>query len=187
MPAAATTTRDAILDQAVHLASTDGLEGLTIGRLATQMQMSKSGLFAHFGSKEELQLATVQEAAQRFIAEVIEPALDEPEGAARLRAYCERNLAHLERPAYRGGCFWGATAPEFDDRPGPVHDAVRGAVEAWLKELERQAAIAGVEAPDQLAFEVYSLVQGANVARRLLGDDSAFERARTAIERRLPR
>jgi AcrR family transcriptional regulator len=181
----ATTTRLAILEHAVDLASTEGLEGLTIGRLARELRMSKSGLFAHFGSKEELQLATIDAAAQRFYTEVIAPAQTQTEGAERLSAYCARYLDYLERKVFAGGCFWAAVATEFDDRPGAVRDAVRAGVLGWLGELERQAAIAHVEEPAELAFEVYSLGLGANACSRLLDDGGAFARARVTIERRL--
>src|SRR5690349_11342182 len=116
-------TRAAILARALDIASVDGLDGLTIGRLAAELEMSKSGLFAHFGSKQDLQLATIEAAAQRFRA-VIGPAFEMPEGVPRLRAMSELYLAHLEEGAYPGGCFWAATAAEFDDRPGPVRDAI---------------------------------------------------------------
>jgi AcrR family transcriptional regulator len=181
----ATTTRLAILEHAVDLASAEGLEGLTIGRLARELRMSKSGLFAHFGSKEELQLATIDAAAQRFYAEVIAPAQTETAGAERLWAYCGRYLDYLEREVFAGGCFWAAAATEFDDRPGAVRDAVRAGVLGWLGELERQAEIADVEEPAELAFEVYSLGLGANACSRLLEDTGAFVRARVTIERRL--
>src|SRR5438045_1680435 len=129
MPAATPTrTREAILERAMDLASVEGLEGLTIGRLAAELQMSKSGLFGHFGSKEELQLATVREAADRFAAEVVEPTLTEEEGSPRLHALCERYIGYLERNVFSGGCFFAAAAAEFDDRPGPVRDAVRTGV-----------------------------------------------------------
>jgi AcrR family transcriptional regulator len=186
MGAKATATRSAILERAVDLASSDGLEGLTIGRLAGDLDMSKSGLFAHFGSKEDLQLATLQAAAHRFLEAVIVPAQAADEGAARLRAYCERYIDHLEGSVFSGGCFWAAAAMEFDDRPGPVHDAVRDGVSAWLDELARQAELAGVEEPPQLAFEIYSVGLGANAASRLLRDPGAFARARVTIERLLP-
>jgi AcrR family transcriptional regulator len=182
----AATTRTAILEHAVDLASAEGLEGLTIGRLASDLQMSKSGLFAHFGSKEELQLATVDAAAQRFYVAVIGPAQTQTEGAARLWAYCERYLDYLEREVFAGGCFWAAAATEFDDRPGAVRDAVRAGVQGWLGELERQAVIANVEEAAELAFEAYSLGLGANACSRLLDDKRVFVRARAAIERRLP-
>lgn len=174
-------TRAAILDHAVDLASIEGLEGLTIGRLAAELRMSKSGLFAHFGSKRELQLATVAAAAERFRAAVIEPAMSVPDGAPRLRAMGERYLDHLD--LYAGGCFWGATSAEYDDRPGPVHDAIAGAMDAWLEELERQAAIAGVDEPERLAFELYAVVMGANSRYRLSGDRKVFDYARGALQR----
>jgi AcrR family transcriptional regulator len=182
-------TRAAILDRAVDLASAEGLEGLTIGRLAGELRMSKSGLFAHFGSKQELQLATIAAAAERFRADVIEPAMSAPDGALRLRAMGERYLAHLDSGSYSGGCFWGATSAEYDDRPGPVRDAIAGALDAWLAELERQAGIAGVEQPARFAFELYSVVMGANSRYRLSGDAKVFDYARQALrrlERELP-
>jgi AcrR family transcriptional regulator len=184
MPATATKgaqTRAAILDRAVDLASAEGLEGLTIGRLAAELRMSKSGLFGHFGSKQELQLATIEAAAERFRAAVIEPARDALDGAPRLRAMGERYLAYLD--LYSGGCFWGATSAEYDDRPGPVRDAIAAALDAWLAELERQARIAGVEQPDRFAFELYAVVMGANARYRLSGDRRVFEHAREALAR----
>jgi AcrR family transcriptional regulator len=180
-----TVTRTAILDRAVDLASIDGLEGVTIGRLASELEMSKSGLFAHFGSKEELQLATVDHAARRFAGDVVVPAQQFAEGRDRLSAYVSRYLASLENRTFEGGCFWAAAATEFDDRPGAVRDAVIAGLQSWLGELERQARIGGVERPDELAFEIYSLGLGANAYARLLGDPAAFSRARTGIERRI--
>jgi AcrR family transcriptional regulator len=174
-------TRAAILDRAVDLASVEGLGGLTIGRLAAELRMSKSGLFAHFGSKQELQLATVAAAGERFSAAVIEPALELPDGAPRLRAMAERYLDQLQD--YSGGCFFAATSVEYDDRPGPVRDAIAASLDAWLGELERQARIAGVESPKRFAFELYSLVIGANARYRLSGEDEVFAYAREAIDR----
>lgn len=174
-------TRAAILDRAVDLASAEGLEGLTIGRLASELRMSKSGLFAHFGSKQELQLATVAAAAERFRTAVIDPALDLPDGAPRLRAMAERYLDQLQD--YSGGCFFAATSVEYDDRPGPVRDAIAASLDAWLGELERQARIAGAENPRRFAFELYSLVMGANARYRLSGEDEVFAYAREAIDR----
>jgi AcrR family transcriptional regulator len=176
-------TRAAILDRALDLASAEGLEGLTIGRLAAELRMSKSGLFAHFGSKQELQLATVAAAGGRFRARVVEPSLATPEGAERLRALSERYLDQLRD--YAGGCFWAATSTEYDDRPGPVRDAIAAALDAWTGELARQAAIAGVERPQRFAFELYSLVMGANARYRLSGDEEVFEYAREALDRLL--
>jgi AcrR family transcriptional regulator len=180
-PSKGAQTRAAILDRAVDLASVEGLEGLTIGRLAAELRMSKSGLFAHFGSKQELQLATIAAAAERFRTAVIEPATSAPDGAPRLRAMGERYLGHLD--LYSGGCFWGATSAEYDDRPGPVRDAIAGALDAWMGELERQAGIAGVEHPERFAFELYAVVMGANARYRLSGDRQVFEYAREALGR----
>ncbi|HZA89102.1 MAG TPA: TetR/AcrR family transcriptional regulator [Solirubrobacterales bacterium] len=182
----AATTREAILRRAVDLASVEGLEGLTIGRLASELGMSKSGLFRHFGSKQELQLATVDAASERFIAEVVEPALKEDEGAPRLRALCDGYLDHLESAVFSGGCFWAETSSEFDSRPGPVRDKVRDAVQAWVDGLAQLARVAGVEDPDQLAFELHSVAQGANQRFQLFGDENAFARARATFERLLP-
>jgi AcrR family transcriptional regulator len=178
-------TRAAILDCAIDLASVEGLEGLTIGRLATELEMSKSGLFSHFGSKQELQLAVVAAAAEQFREAVIEPALESPEGARRLRAMATAYMARLEGGAYSGGCFWGATSAEYDDRPGPVRDAIATALDTWLAELERQARIGGAEEPAHLAFELYAVVMGANSRFRLSGDRAAFEYARQIVDRLL--
>jgi AcrR family transcriptional regulator len=174
-------TRAAILERAVDLASVEGLGGLTIGRLAAELKMSKSGLFAHFGSKQELQLATVEAAARRFRLAVIEPAQTAPDGAPRLRAMAERYLEHLD--LYSGGCFWGATSAEYDDRPGPVRDAIAGALDAWVAEIERNARIAGIADPERFAFEMYAVVMGANSRYRLSGDPRVLDYARATLKR----
>jgi AcrR family transcriptional regulator len=179
------TTRAAILDRAVDIASTDGLDGLTIGRLAGELGMSKSGLFAHFGSKQELQLATVEAAAARFGEAVIDPTREAADGAPRMRAMATAYLTHLDSGAYSGGCFWAATSAEYDDRPGPVRDAIAGSLDAWLGELERQARAAGVADPERLAFELYAVVMGANSRYRLSGDRRVFAYARQSVERLL--
>jgi AcrR family transcriptional regulator len=182
----ATGTREAILARAVEVASTDGLEGLTIGRLAGELGLSKSGLFGHFGSKEELQLAALREAERRFRREVVEPALGESAGAARLRALCESYLDHLERPAFPGGCFFTAAAAEFDGRPGRVRQAIGQAMAEWLGGLEQEARAAGVPDPRRLAFEVHSFALAANLRYQLLDDKQAFALARAALLERLP-
>jgi AcrR family transcriptional regulator len=174
-------TRAAILARGVDLASAEGLEALSIGRLAGELEMSKSGLFAHFGSKQELQLATVAAAGERFRAEVIEPALAVPPGAERLRALNERYLDHLS--LYSGGCFWAATSAEYDDRPGPVRDAIAAALDTWLAALAANAREAGVADPDRFAFEVYAVVMAANARYRLSGDERVFDYARDALAR----
>ena len=174
-------TRAAILDRAVDLASVEGLGGLTIGRLASDLEMSKSGLFRHFGSKQDLQLATVGAARDRFVAMVLAPASAAPDGAPRLRAMAEHYLDYLH--SFPGGCFWGATASEFDDRPGPVRDAIAASLDAWMAELVRQASAAGIGDPDRYAFELYAVVMAANARWRLTGDQGAFELARAALAR----
>ena len=179
--------REALLDRAVELASEEGLEGLTIGRLSSELGLSKSGLFGHFGSKEELQLSAVDAASAIFVREVIEPAQAEPEGAARLRAYCDRWVGYLERKVFSGGCFFAAASTEFDGRPGPVREKLRDNQNAWQGELAKQAKLAGADNPEQLVFEVYSLIQGANAHHQLFDDEGVFTRARRAMERLLPR
>jgi len=187
-------SRQAILEAAVHLASAEGLEGLTIGRLATETRMSKSGLFAHFGSKEELQLATVEAARSIFIKNVILPALTVEQGLPRLRKLCELWLDYANRKIFRGGCFFAAASAEFDSRPGPVRDRIAEIMKEWLGGLLRTV----VEAqqanqldnkvdPAQLVFEINALEMGANWAFQLHGDKQAFGRARLAIFERLRR
>jgi AcrR family transcriptional regulator len=187
-------TRQAILETAVDIASAEGLEGLTIGRLATALSMSKSGLFAHFGSKEDLQLATVEAARAVFIREVIGPAFKAENAMPRLWKLCEIWLGYVEGGVFRGGCFFAAAAAEFDSRPGPVRDRIADIMKEWLSTL-RRAVVAAQEAgqmdasvdPAQLAFEVNSLELGANWAFQLYGDRQAFARAREAILERLRR
>lgn len=185
-------TRQAILEAAVDLASVEGLEGLTIGRLATELSMSKSGLFAHFGSKEELQLATIETARAVFIREVIGPAFEAERGLPRLWKLCDIWLAYVEGGVFRGGCFFAAAAAEFDSRPGPVRDLIAGIMKTWLGMLQRAVAEAQAAgqldaeaAPVQLAFEFNALEMGANWAFQLHDDRQAFARARAAILARL--
>jgi AcrR family transcriptional regulator len=178
----------------VHIASAEGLEGLTIGRLASELSMSKSGLFAHFGSKEELQVATVEAARAIFIHEVIKPAFDSPEGLPRLWKLCDIWLSYVQSGVFRGGCFFAAVAAEFDSRPGPVRDRIAEIMTEWLTALRNgilEAQNAGhldknVDAT-QLAFEFNSLELGANWAYQLYDDPEAFARAREAIRERLSR
>jgi AcrR family transcriptional regulator len=174
-------TRAAILDRAVDLASVEGLDGLTIGRLASDLGMSKSGLFRHFGSKQDLQLATVAAAGERFVMMVIKPALVVPDGAPRLRAMADRYFDYIE--SFPGGCFWGATMSEYDDRPGPVRDAIAASMDAWMAELTRQSKAAGIADPERYAFELYAVVMAANARHRLSGDRRAFDLARAALAR----
>ncbi|HEX8412014.1 MAG TPA: TetR/AcrR family transcriptional regulator [Thermoanaerobaculia bacterium] len=185
-------TRQSILERAVDIASLEGLEGLTIGRLAQELEMSKSGLFAHFGSKEELQLATVEAASQRYIREIFTPALLQPRGFPRLMAICESWLSYIRRGVFPGGCFFAAASFEFDSRPGAVQDRVRGLMNDWIGALERAIVMAKDEGhirddvdPAQLAFELNALFFGANFSFYLRHDQQAIEKARQAVEARL--
>jgi AcrR family transcriptional regulator len=185
-------TRAAILDEAARLATLDGLEGLSIGQLARATGMSKSGLYAHFGSKLDLQLATIEVARQTFVVEVLRPTLRASKGIERLLAVCEAFLSHVERRVFPGGCFFSAAAADVGTRPGPVHDAIVAQRLDWLALLERlarEAAELGELEPSadpvQLAFELQALLVAANTSFILQGDAGAFERARIAIRERL--
>jgi AcrR family transcriptional regulator len=185
-------TRAGILERAVDLASLEGLEGLTIGRLADDLSMSKSGLFAHFGSKEDLQLSTIEAARERFVEEVVRPALKAPRGYPRLLALCHAWLGYVKREVFPGGCFFAAASFEFDGRPGTVRDAIARAMDAWLETLEKAIRMAKEEGhldpkidPAQLAFELNALFFGANFAWNLRHDPKAFAHAQKAIEQRL--
>lgn len=176
-------TRERILAHCVQIASSEGLSALTIGRLATDLGMSKSGLFGHFGSKEELQLATIKAGADIFTRAVVHPAFDQPQGEARLRALAENFVNYLEKEVFEGGCFWGSVAAEFDNRPGPVRDQIEASLGDWLRLLREQATQAGYKDPDQVAFELHAIWQGANSAYQLFGDAKTFDRARRSVER----
>jgi len=185
-------TRAAILDEAARLATVDGLEGLSIGALARATGMSKSGLYAHFGSKLDLQLATIEAARQTFVVEVLRPALRAPKGIERLLAACEAFLSHVERRVFPGGCFFSAAAVDVGTRPGPVHDAILAQRLDWLALLERLACeateLGELESnpdPVQLAFELQALLVAANTSFILQGDEGMFERALVAIRERL--
>ena len=184
-------TRGVILQKAVNIASLEGLEGLTIGTLATSLKISKSGLFAHFGSKEDLQCAVVQEAGRIFVETVIRPAF-EAHGLARLQALCENWLGYAEEKVFPGGCFFAAASLEFDDRPGKVRDLIVESLRRWLSTLEqavRDAQNAGEISKDvvprNLIFEIQALAMGANWASRLFHDEDAFRRIRRAILERI--
>jgi AcrR family transcriptional regulator len=170
----------------------EGIEGLSIARLATAVGLSKSGLFAHFRSKEELQLATIETADEIFRTEVIRPALEAPPGIARLRALCEEFLAHLERGVFPGGCFFASVAAEVDTHPGPVRDRALAIVAEWFGQLEtaaREAQAEGSVKPDedpaQIAFELDAHVLLANAQYVATGETSALDRARHATQRLL--
>jgi AcrR family transcriptional regulator len=188
----ATKTRSEILSIAVDVASAEGLEGISIGRLAAELKMSKTGIFAHFGSKEQLQLATVEAAKQIFMEQVVQPALQSPQGISRLKAMLESWLGYVERIVFRGGCFFAAASAEFDSRPGAVRDQIAALTKAWMVGLQEEIAFAQSKKeipafirPAQLAFELHAYVQEANWAFKLFNDKSAFLLARRAIADRI--
>ena len=176
----------------MHIASVEGLEGLTIGRLAAELNLSKSGLFAHFGSKEELQLATVDAARSIAIREVIGPALQAPAGLPRLWNLCDLWLSYVESGVFRGGCFFAAVAAEFDSRPGVVRDRIAEIMEEWLAAIRRAVVEAQDSGhidrkadPERMAFEINALELGANSLNQLHGYTQGFTHARDAILERL--
>jgi AcrR family transcriptional regulator len=185
-------SREAILKGASELATIEGLEGLSIGRLADHIGMSKSGLYAHFGSKEELQLATIDAAQEIFDREVVGPALEQPQGLAQVLAFSEGYLSYLERHVFPGGCFFASVAAEVDSRDGRVTDRLRdlmGGGMQWLAGLLREAQARGEVDPaadaDQLAFEIDALLHGANAGFTLYRSDEPLERARQGVRERL--
>jgi AcrR family transcriptional regulator len=185
-------SREAILREATRLVTIDGIEGLSIARLADAVGMSKSGLFAHFHSKEELQLATIEAADDIFRAEVIDPAHEAAPGLARVRALCEAFLTHLERGVFPGGCFFASVTAEIDTHPGPVRDAAMATVASWFAEVEAavkdaqdERALGSRESPDQIAFELNAFLLLANAQYVATADPSTLDRARRAINRAL--
>jgi len=185
-------TREAILASAVNIASVQGLQGLTVGTLAAQLRMSKSGLFAHFGSKEELQLATIELARQIFIDHVSRPAISAPRGMPRLWGLLDHWLALVEKRVFSGGCFFSAASFEFDSRRGVVRDRIAAIMSEWIDVLVRavqQAQDAGhirsSVNPTRLAFEIQGIALGGHWAYQLLDDKQAYSRARTTVLEKL--
>ena len=184
-------TRAAILDAALGMASHVGLEGLSIGALAEMMGMSKSGVFAHFGSREELQISVIREYHTRFEEEVFFPAIAEPRGLPRLRALFERWVRRVS-VELDSGCIYISGAVEFDDRPGPVRDALASMVRAWHAALERAIRLA-IDAgdlradtdPHQMLFEIHGLILALHHDARFLRNPGVLDRARRAFERLL--
>lgn len=182
-------TRTAILDHATGLASQVGLTGLTIGVLADELNLSKSGLFAHFQSKEALQIDVLEHAAQRFSETVVRPALREPRGAPRLRALFERWIAWERDVALPGGCIFVAATAELDDRPGPVRDRLVALQREWINVLATSLR-KGMESglfrsdadPDQFAQDMYGIMLALHFHRRLMRDAGAEARARRAFD-----
>lgn len=187
-------TRTAILDEALKVASKLGLEGLTIGSLAEASGMSKSGLFAHFGSREDLQLAVLEHAAQRYGERVLVPALRIERGLPRLRAMFERWLDWAIASGLPGGCIMIAAAAEYDDRPGPIRDAVianqhrgNGVIRKAARLAVEEGHLRGDTDPEQIAFELLGIVLAAHNHRRLLGDKEARKRSLIAFEQLIAR
>jgi AcrR family transcriptional regulator len=185
-------TRAAVTRAAVDRASVQGLEGLTIGGLAGQMAMRKSSVFSLFGSKEELQLATLEAAIGHFTREVWGPVAGERPGMARLLALCDSWLAYHERESMPGGCFLTTATVEFDAKPGPLRDAVAAAMKRWLSVLERELAVAVDQGelpseaePADVAFQLNALAAAASYGFQLTRDREVFERARRSMRRAL--
>jgi AcrR family transcriptional regulator len=184
-------TRQAILDVAAARASEIGLDALSLGGLADELEMSKSGLFAHFGSREELQLATIEHAREIFAAEVVAPVEGMPAGLEQLRALCDSWLSYVERGVFPGGCFFSTVTPEFSNRPGVVRDRLAELMDNWLERLERairagrrRGEISPNESPKRLSFEIFSIGDAASRYYGILGP-SALQTARDAINDRI--
>lgn len=182
-------TRATILEAALALASSMGLEGLSIGALAEVTQMSKSGVFAHFGSREELQISVIREYHRKFEEEIFFPAIREPRGLPRLRALFERWVRRVS-VEIDSGCIYISGAVEFDDRPGPVRDALAAMVRSWHAALERAIRIAMEEGhlrpdtdPQQMLFEIHGLILALHHDARFLRLPGAIDRARHGFDR----
>lgn len=185
-------TRRAVLAHAVDIASVEGLDGLSLGRIATDLKLSKSGVFALFGSKEDLQLATIAAASAVFAEHVVDPSLAEPPGLPRVRALCENWLSYSERRIFPGGCFFFNVAAEYDARTGRVHDAVAVAggrfaalIEESLREAEQLGHLASGSEVAQLSFELHALGRAANADSVLHGGNRPYRLAAEAMRRRL--
>ena len=185
-------TRAAILDRAVRLSTSTGLEGMTIGKLASELRLSKSGLYAHFRSKEALQIQVLDAAAERFVEQVVKPAVRQPRGEPRVVALFDRWIAWTKSNSGPGGCLFVAAAAELDDRPGPVRDRLVELQKGWLETISIVFRAGVAEGrfrtdadPVQFAHDLYSVMLGYHHAWRLMRDPRAEERARAAFERLL--
>jgi AcrR family transcriptional regulator len=185
-------SRKAILREAGRLATVEGINGLSISRLAGAVGMSKSGLFAHFGSKEELQVATIESARAVFTEVVIEPAMSAPTGLERLRQLGENFLRYVEGGLYPGGCFFSSVVAEMAMRPGPVRDGAVQVlnefsrhVETAVRDAQAEGAIDSSEDAEQLAFELDGYLSLANAQFAVSQESAPIDRARRALERRI--
>jgi len=183
-------SRGSAVRAAVDLASVEGLEGITIGRLAGELDMSKSGLIGRFGDKEAMQRAVLAAAVERFADAVWRPASRSDPGLPRLEAIVDAWIGHLRDGVFPGGCFVTTASVEYDARPGPLHDDVAAAVRRWLGVLEAEARSAREAGdlpadrdPADVALELHSLASGGSVAGRLIGDGAALERTHAAMRR----
>lgn len=187
-------THSVILEAAMRLASIEGLSSLTIGRLSQELGVSKSGVFAHFRSKERLQRETIDAARAIFEREVIEPGFAAPEGVARLAELCEAYMSYVERRVFPGGCFFAHLLAEYDARTGPLHDAVVSVQRGWLGLLEQQI-VAGQRLgeldtavnPARLAFDLYAPIELANYLSTLNHEAGPIEHARASLRETLAR
>ena len=186
-------TKAAIVDAALGLAAQIGLEGLSIGVVADAMQMSKSGVFAHFGSREELQISVVRDYFRRFDEEVFQPALNEPRGLPRVRALFANWMARVA-VELKSGCIFISGAVEFDDRPGPVRDALASSVQSWMSALRRSVVLAReaghlrAEADEQqIVFEIHGLILALHYETRFLKTPGSLQRALFAFDEILAR
>src|SRR3954449_8921518 len=185
-------TREAIVRTAVSLATVDGLDGLSIGNLAHALDMSKSGLYAHFGSKQDLQLATVEAASQIFRSQVVEPALAAPAGLQQIVAVCDAFFDYLAGRTFPGGCFFAGAVLEMGTRPGPVKEQI-AAFQDGFTALIRQFVVTAIarhelpadEEPDALTFEIGGIILAANTSFVLHQDMATLEMARKVVRRRL--
>ena len=184
-------SRQRILETAARLATVEGIDGLSIGRLAQATGMSKSGLFAHFASKAQLQLAAIDTARSIFMADVVAPAEEEPPGLARVERLCEGMLSHIDRRVFPGGCFFAVVGSEQAGKPGPVLDRVVEVGNEWVARLgeavheaQERGELDGAIKPEQLAFELNAYLQMADLVFQL-GDPGGISRGRVAIRTRL--
>jgi AcrR family transcriptional regulator len=180
-------SRRAIVRHAVDIASLEGLNGLSLGRLATDLGLSKSGVQTLFGTKENLQLATAESARELFHDAVVHPAVETRRGTARLRALIEGWIAYAQAPLFPGGCFWAANLPDFDSRPGQVRDVLirhqrdwRGLIAAELRHAADTGGIADLDT-DLAAFQIDAVLMAANTSLRL-GEVDAVDRVRRVVE-----
>ena len=186
-------TKVAIVDAALRMAAQVGLEGLSIGSLAETMGMSKSGVFAHFGSRDELQISVIREYYARFEAQVFQPAMAQPRGLPRVRALFE-NWMRFASAELDSGCIFISGAVEFDDRPGPVRDALAEAVDAWIEAMTRAVAqaceqghLAADADPRQISFEIHALILALHYEARFMRRPGSMERAEQGFRNILAR